>query len=90
MTVSPQTWREPSRAAGPLTLIASPGRNVSCFQPLRRSSTVLSSSTAQFSTLPSSRATFVNTCTCGLRQSTLVTMPRSSVRFVSSNFATIG
>src|SRR5690606_37072805 len=60
------------------------------FQPLRSSTTGLSSSTAQLTTSPLSAVTLRNTCTCGLRQSTAETMPSSSIGRVASNLPEIG
>jgi hypothetical protein len=77
LTDSPQIWRLPSRATGPLTTILSPGCSVSLFQPLSVSSAGLSTSTAQFA-MSAPSPTFMNMCAWGLRQSSLVTTPSSA------------
>ena len=69
-------------------MIESPGWSVSLFHPLCSRSIGLSISTAQFIT-PLASFTFMNTCTCGLRQSTSVTTPLIVVGFLSSNLAEI-
>src|SRR5438477_884484 len=72
----------------PCTVIPSPGCSESALQPLCARSMGLSYSIAQLtSSFPP--ATFMNTWTWGLAQSTSVTMPLSVVGLVSSNFARI-
>src|SRR5262249_19211997 len=79
----------PSRAAIPSTVTTSPTLTVFRVHPWRRRSTVLSSSIAQFAVRPPGSATLMNTCACGLAQSTAVIAPRSVNRFALSNFAAI-
>ncbi len=71
----------------PCTVMASPGTRVSLFQPLCWRSIGLSSSIAQLRIWFFGSLTFTNTCTCGLAQSTSVTMPVRVMGLLSSNLA---